>query len=65
MPRALQFFPSKNSGAGSEYEVTYNEISDTNKLDLANNTIEKVGESFIRINEEYDIFTNPIKVYFN
>lgn len=64
MPRAMQFFPTKNSGAGSEYEITYNDLNWMNKNDLADNTIKNVGEDFIRVNDVYDVFTNPEKIYF-
>ena len=64
MPRAMQFSPTKNNGAGSGYEITYNDLNWRNKNDLADNTIKNVGEDFIRVNEEYDIFTNPERIYF-
>lgn len=64
MPRAMQFFPTRNNGGGSEYAITYNELSAQNKADLGNNKIENVGEDFIRINEEYEIFSYPEKIYF-
>lgn len=63
MPRAMQFFPDKNNNTGSEYEITYNNLSLENKYNLSNNLIENVGEDFIRINQEYGIFTNPEKIY--
>lgn len=65
MPRPMQFFPTKNSGAGSEYDISYNSLSPQNKADIANNRAKNVTEDFVRINEEYDVFTNPERVYFN
>ena len=54
--RPMQFMPWKNSGPGSEYEVTYNELTAQNLLDLYTNYVEDVVENFIRINNVYNVF---------
>lgn len=56
MPRAMQFMVWKNSGGGSEYPITYNELSSKNIDDLKTNTIIGYEEDFIRINHEYNKF---------
>lgn len=53
MPRPMQFMAWKNSGAGSEYDITYNNLSKKNKNDLESNTIIGYEEDFIRINHVY------------
>lgn len=53
VPRAMQFFPWKNSGAGSQYDITYNELSNRNIEALKTNTIVNGEEDFIRINHVY------------
>lgn len=63
MPRPMQFFPTKNNQAGSEYDTSYNSLSEQNKADLRNNIAQNLKENFVRINEEYNVFTNPEKVY--
>ncbi|MFC4025450.1 right-handed parallel beta-helix repeat-containing protein [Oceanobacillus longus] len=53
IPRAIQFTPWKNSNSGSEYDVTYNELSKENKEALSSNTVINYVEDFIRINPKY------------
>ena len=50
IPRAMQFIAWKNSESGSEYDVTYNELSEENKAALTTNCIIHNVENFIRIN---------------
>lgn len=50
IPRAMQFIAWKNSDSGSEYDVTYNELSKENKEALTTNCIIHYVEDFIRIN---------------
>lgn len=57
-PRAMQFTVWKNDGLGSQYDVTYNELSTKNKNDLKTNTIVDYQEDFIRINKEYLQYDN-------
>lgn len=56
MPRPIQFMAWKNSGHGSQYDITYNKLSDKNIKDLATNTIIGYDEDFIRINHVYNKF---------
>ncbi|SES88229.1 S-layer homology domain-containing protein [Oceanobacillus limi] len=54
IPRAMQFMAWKNSGPGSEYETTYNELSQKNLEALSTNTVVDYVEDFIRINHVYN-----------
>lgn len=54
--RPIQIFPWKNSGPGSQYAITYNELSDQNIEDLKTNRIAFGKETFIRINQIYNVF---------
>ncbi|WP_084268628.1 right-handed parallel beta-helix repeat-containing protein [Oceanobacillus damuensis] len=53
IPRPMQFIAWKNSNSGSEYDVTYNKLSEENKEALSTNTIINYVEDFIRINPKY------------
>ncbi|WP_110937524.1 right-handed parallel beta-helix repeat-containing protein [Salipaludibacillus neizhouensis] len=53
IPRSMQFTAWKNSNSGSEYDVTYNELSEENKEALSTNTVINYVEGFIRINPKY------------
>ncbi|MDI7743619.1 right-handed parallel beta-helix repeat-containing protein [Lysinibacillus fusiformis] len=53
IPRAMQFIVWKNSHSGSEYDATYNELSEENKEALSTNTVINYWEDFIRINPKY------------
>lgn len=55
--RAIQISPWKNNDYGSEYKVTYNVVSDKNKEDMQNNSVEEIGESFIRYNKTHNEFS--------
>ncbi|MBD7946041.1 right-handed parallel beta-helix repeat-containing protein [Psychrobacillus sp. FSL K6-2684] len=56
IPRAMQFTAWKNSDSGSEYDITYNELSEDNKEALSTNTIINYVEDFIRINPTFKKF---------
>lgn len=56
MPRAMQFMAWKNSGGGSEYDITYDELSAANKRALETNIIVNHVEDFIRYNHTYNEF---------
>jgi S-layer homology domain len=51
--RPMQFTVAKNIGAGSDYKITYNQLSEENIQALATNTIVNGFEDFIRINKVY------------
>lgn len=57
--RPIQCIAWKNNGPGSQYPITYNHLTKKNKSDLANNTASNMGlsEYFVRINDEYNVFT--------
>lgn len=54
--RPMQFFPWKNIGDGSKYAITYNKLSEQNIEDLKTNRIAFGKESFVRINQTYNVF---------
>lgn len=55
--RPIQIMPWKNSGHGSIYAVTYNEVSEENKKMMSETTfVKNVGETIIRINSTYNVF---------
>lgn len=63
--RPMQFMPWKNEGPGSQYDITYNEITEENKSDFKTNKLEGVTEEFIRINTIYNVFDKGTEhVYF-
>lgn len=49
IPRPMQFLAWKNSDSGSEYDVTYNELSKENKGALSTNCAYHNTEDFVRI----------------
>ena len=55
-PRPIQFMVWKNSGSGSQYKTTYNELNDVNIADLTTNTVIDYEEDYIRINKKYNEF---------
>ena len=52
--RPVQFTTWKNTGPGSQYDITYNVLSKKNKQDLTNNIAINTSENFIRINNKYN-----------
>jgi hypothetical protein len=64
VPRPIQVMPWKNSDSGSEYAVTYNEISQTNIDNMLKNKLVRVGETFIRINKTYNVFDRDTDKYY-
>lgn len=63
--RSIQLMPWKNSGPGSQYDITYNEVDATDLGQMLKNNLEDVGEPFIRVNLVYNVFaSNTIKYYY-
>lgn len=63
--RPIQIMPWKNTGPGSTYAITYNNVSGENIALMLSNTLVDVKEKFIRINKSYNVFTyNTDKYYF-
>ena len=56
--RPIQIMPWKNDGAGENYAIIYNELSDENIAAMQKNTLINVSEAFIRYNTIYDEFIN-------
>lgn len=52
--RTIQFIAWKNDGPGSQYPITYNQLSETNKQALKTNKAINTAESIIRINNTYN-----------
>ena len=53
IPRAIQFIAWKNDDSGSEYDITYNKLTEDNKEALSTNTIFDSKEDYIRINSKF------------
>lgn len=60
--RSIQFFPWKNRVNAEEYDIVYNDLSDENIAALKTNTGRNLKEYFIRISDQYLVYTNPKKV---
>lgn len=54
--RAIQIYPWKNSGGGSEYAMVDNILSEEEVELLKNNTLSGGAENFIRWNKTYNVF---------
>jgi len=54
--RIIQISPWKNNNSGSEYEITYNHISEKNKNDMLNNSVSDIDEYFEQIKGYYCYF---------
>ncbi|MBH1940447.1 right-handed parallel beta-helix repeat-containing protein [Mobilitalea sibirica] len=54
--RPIQIMPWKNNEEGSQYAVTYNEISSDNIRLMQKNYVQRVTEPFIRMNKSYNVF---------
>lgn len=52
--RTIQFIAWKNEGPVSQYPITYNQLSETNKQVLKTNKAINTAESIIRINHTYN-----------
>jgi hypothetical protein len=62
--RPIQLMPWKNRNAGSQYDITYNEVDNTDITLLLQNYLVRVGEPFIRVNELYEVFTSNTSKYY-
>ena len=60
--RPIQIMPWKNSGAGEEYDIIYNTLSEENIAAMQQNTLVNVEENFIRYNKIYNNF-NKVEKY--
>ncbi|MGE7624800.1 right-handed parallel beta-helix repeat-containing protein [Viridibacillus sp. NPDC096237] len=54
--RTIQFMAWKNSGPGSQYDITYNKLNEANKKALLTNNAINTSETIIRINNSYNEF---------
>jgi hypothetical protein len=64
--RPIQLMPWKNNGTGSEYNVTYNEVSYSEIEMMLRNTLFQVREPYIRVNQIYNVFSsNTLKYYYS
>jgi hypothetical protein len=64
VPRPIQLMPWKNNGTGSEYAITYNEVSTEEINQMLNNYLKSVGESFIRVNRTYGVYASDTLKYY-
>ena len=64
--RPIQLMPWKNTGPGSQYEITYNEVNTSDLDQMLKNNLVRVGETFIRVNQIYGIYdSNTLKYYYH
>lgn len=62
--RPIQIMPWKNSGPGSQYDITYNTVSVEDIITMLKNELFNVKERFIRVNQTYNVFNNDTKKYY-
>jgi hypothetical protein len=62
--RAIQLMPWKNNGAGSSYEITYNQVTEDEISRMLQNYIIRVREQCIRVNRTYNIFDRDTERYY-
>lgn len=62
--RPIQIMPWKNDSAGSEYDITYNEISQDDIDSMLKNTLVGVGEQFIRVNHTFGVYNSDTDKYY-
>lgn len=62
--KPIQIMPWKNNGAGSQYDITYNEVTYDDFLLMQDNTLIRVGENFIRYNKTYKVFDRDTERYY-
>ena len=55
--RTIQFIAWKNEGPGSQYPITYNQLSEANKQALTTNQAINTAERIIRINNTYNEYS--------
>lgn len=62
--RPIQCIAWKNIGTASQYPITYNHFTKQNLTDFSTNIGSDLfsGEYFVRINEEYNVYTNAIQI---
>ena len=63
-PRPIQIMPWKNTDGGSQYAITYNDISVANMSLMLKNKLVHVGEKFIRVNKRYNIYSSYTDKYY-
>lgn len=56
--RPIQIMPAKNNNNGETYAITYNTISDENRVDMLDNVLVDMKEHYIRYNTIYNDFVN-------
>jgi len=62
--RPIQIMPWKNTGPGSQYDITYNEVTYEDFELMQDNTLIRVGENFIRYNKTYNVFDKDTERYY-
>lgn len=62
MNRPIEVLVTKNSGAGSMYSLTYNNLTRENYADMRYNLCSGVGENFARISFKYRYYANQLKI---
>lgn len=65
--KPIQISPWKNNGGGSQYDITYNDVSYEDIILMQDNTLIRVQENYIRYNKEYKEYESDTteKYYIN
>lgn len=64
LARPIQIMPWKNNGAGSQYDITYNDVTYDDFRLMQENTLIRVSENFIRYNKTYNVFDRDTDRYY-
>lgn len=62
--RPIWIMPWKNKDAGSQYDITYNEVTSEDFALMKDNTLIRVGENFVRYNRTYNVFDKDTEKYY-
>lgn len=62
--KPIQISPWKNNGEGSQYDITYNDVTYEDFKLMQDNTLIRVKENFIRYNKTYNVFDKDTERYY-
>lgn len=62
--KPIQISPWKNTGGGSQYDITYNEVTHDDFLLMQDNTLIRVQENYIRYNKTYKVYDRDTDRYY-
>jgi hypothetical protein len=62
--KPIQISPWKNSGGGSQYDITYNDVTYEDIKLMQDNTLIRVQENYIRYNKSYGVYDRDTERYY-